>query len=81
MLCILEGKALLSNVYKLMSLLLELLILSVFSSPDMELVALPFRERGDCTHEWFRVQNNGVRNKISSQGEFCSTSYYLCPYL
>ncbi|XP_024632568.1 187-kDa microtubule-associated protein AIR9 isoform X1 [Medicago truncatula] len=27
-------------------------------------------ERGDCTHEWFRVQNNGVRNKISSQADF-----------
>jgi len=52
-----------------MSLLLELLILSVFSSPDMELVALPFREKGECTNEWFRVQNNGLRKKISSQGE------------
>ncbi|KAK7328506.1 hypothetical protein VNO77_22615 [Canavalia gladiata] len=23
-------------------------------------------ERGDCTHEWFRVKDNGVREKISS---------------
>lgn len=25
-------------------------------------------EKGECTHEWFRVKDNGVRDKISSQG-------------
>jgi hypothetical protein len=44
----------------------------------MGFVLSPFREKGECTHEWFRVKDNGVRDKISSQGEFlekCNVMY------
>ena len=29
-----------------------------------------FRERGSCFHEWFRVKSNGVKQRLSTDGEF-----------
>lgn len=41
------------------------------TKPRLSFVYLFFncRERGDCDHEWFRVNDNGIKKELGKDGE------------
>lgn len=53
-----------------------ILMLSMFSS---HFKILELRNKGKCHNEWFRIQENGMKEKLSTQGEYICI-LFLCKW-
>lgn len=72
MLCILEGQASIMHCLYFTSLysFSTFYFIHLVTFPVLEFCCLLFREQGDCTYEWFRVKDNSIRDRISTNGNF-----------